>query len=165
MNRTRVSRIGLILVASLVVVVVGALGGGYAWGHTSATPSAPVAQSSAPPPAQPSKGTVKTGKTKTGKTKTGKTNASAVRGSLTAIDGDAWTVQTANNGTVTVTVGADTKFGTAKRLRPQRLHRGQASPRDGRAEWGHRRGNPRRDGTGNNGRTHATTPAAPVPTR
>ncbi len=115
MNRTRVSRIGLILVASLVVV--GALGGGYAWGHTSATPSAPVAQSSAPRPAQPSKGTVKTGKTKTGKTKTGKTktgktNASAVRGSLTAIDGDAWTVQTANNGTVTV--GADTKFGTAK---------------------------------------------------
>ena len=107
MNRTRVERIGLILIAALVVV--GALGGGYAWGHTSATPSAPVAQSSAPPPAQPSKGTVKTGKTKTGKT-----NAPAVRGSLTAIDGDAWTVQTANNGTVTVTVGADTKFGTAK---------------------------------------------------
>ncbi|MDQ2723387.1 MAG: DUF5666 domain-containing protein [Actinomycetota bacterium] len=107
MNRRRSTRTGLILVAALIVAA--ALGGGYAWGHTSAAPSAPVAQSSTAAPAPPSKGAAKSGKTKTAKSK-----APSVQGPITAINGDAWTVQTTNDGAVSVTVGGDTKYGTEK---------------------------------------------------
>ncbi len=84
------------------VAVVALAGGGIAYAATSSGGPAKrtASPTTAPAPTAKGKGT--------------KTHHHVTRGTVTAINGDTWTVKTAEGSTVTVTIDASTKFGTKK---------------------------------------------------
>lgn len=102
-------RTALVIVAAVLV-----LAGGATWAvaashdpHSSTASSAtPSTSSPAPSPGSPSP-------TGSNGSKAGK-HATATRGVITGESGSTWTMRTQAGSTVTVTVGARTKFGTAK---------------------------------------------------
>ncbi|MDQ6838587.1 MAG: DUF5666 domain-containing protein [Actinomycetota bacterium] len=88
------------------VAVVALAGGGIAYAATSLGPSAP-AKASAPATSAPT-----TTPPAAGPARGHKTKHPGVRGTVTAVNGDAWTVTTAKGASTMVTITAQTAFGT-----------------------------------------------------